>query len=39
MITDNQVRKLMELLGQGKTLEQSSAKYGMDVKSAVSIVI
>ncbi len=34
MITDNQVRKLMKLLGQGKTMEQSSAKCGMDVKRA-----
>ena len=34
MITDNQVRKLMKFLEQGKTLEQSSAKCGMDVKSA-----
>ncbi len=34
MITDNQVRKLMKLLGQGKTMEQASAKCGMDVKSA-----
>ncbi len=34
MITDNQVRKIMKFLGQGKTMEQASAKCGMDVKSA-----
>ncbi len=39
MITDNQVRKLMKFLEQGKTLEQSSAKCGMDVKSAHKYII
>jgi hypothetical protein len=34
MITDNQVRKLMKSLQQGKTLEVSAAKSDMDVKTA-----
>jgi len=34
MITDNQVRKLKRYLSQGKTLEVSSARSGMDEKTA-----
>ncbi len=34
MVTNNQVRKMMKFLEQGKTLEQSSAKCDMDVKTA-----
>lgn len=34
MITDNQVRKLKKYLSQGKTLEVSSARSGMDEKTA-----
>ncbi len=34
MITDNQVRKLKKYLSQGKTLEVSAARSGMDEKTA-----
>lgn len=34
MITDNQVRKLKKYLSQGKTLEISAARSGMDEKTA-----
>jgi len=34
MITDNQVRKLKKHLSQGKTLEVSAARSGMDEKTA-----
>ncbi len=34
MITDNQVRKLKKYLAQGKTLEVSAIKSGMDEKTA-----
>jgi hypothetical protein len=34
VITDNQARKLMKFLQQGKTLDLSAAKSGMDVKTA-----
>lgn len=34
MITDNQVRKLKKYLSQGKTLEVSSVRSGMDEKTA-----
>ena len=34
MITDNQVKKLKKYLNQGKTLEISAARSGMDEKTA-----
>ncbi len=34
MITNNQVRKLKKYLSQGKTLEISAARSGMDEKTA-----
>ena len=34
MVTDQQVRKLMGLLSQGKNCSLSAAKSGMDVKTA-----
>ena len=34
MITDNQVRKLEKYLAQGKTVELSVARSGMDEKTA-----
>jgi len=34
MITDNQVRKLKKYFSQGKTLEVSAARSGMDEKTA-----
>ena len=34
MVTDRQVRRLMELLGKGKSLVASAAKADMDEKTA-----
>ncbi len=34
MVTDEQVKKLMKLKSSGKTLDQSAAQSGMDVKTA-----
>ena len=35
MVTDEQVKKLMKLKSSGKTLDQSAAQSGMDVKTAL----